>query len=255
MPLSRSRDYLSIGEVLDSLRGDFPDVTISKIRFLEAEGLIAPQRTASGYRMFYEGDLARLKYILSLQRDHFMPLKVIRDRLHDADATGGVGAAEPAKPAKAAKTGKGSKGSKAKLPAPPPIPPAADGDGLGETTGVQLTRAELIKTTGLAEAELQSLEEYGLLAPSEAGNYDGAAVVCARAAKRFFEFGVEARHLKMYRQFADREVAFFEQIVSPVTRRKDPGAQDEATRSVRELAGLARQMRDATLRASLQELL
>jgi DNA-binding transcriptional MerR regulator len=252
MPLSRSRDYLSIGEVLESLQADFPDVTISKIRFLEAEGLIAPQRTASGYRMFYEGDLARLRYILSLQRDHFMPLKIIRDRLHDADATGGVGAAQAPK---AAKAGKGSKGSKAKVPEPPPIPPAADGDGLGDATGVQLSRTELIKTTGLAEADLQSLEEYGLLAPSEAGNYDGAAVVCARAAKRFFEFGVEARHLKMYRQFADREVAFFEQIVSPVTRRKDPGAQDEASRSVRELAGLARQMRDATLRASLRELL
>jgi DNA-binding transcriptional MerR regulator len=250
MPLSRSRDYLSIGEVLESLQGDFPDVTISKIRFLEAEGLIAPKRTSSGYRMFYDGDLDRLRYILSLQRDHFMPLKVIRDRLHDSDATGGVGAS------KGPKASKAGKGAKAKVQEPPPVPLAGNGDGLmPETTGVQLARKELLKTSGLSEAELQSLEDYGLLAPSEAGNYDEAAVVAARAAKRFFEFGVEARHLKMYRQFADREVAFFEQIVSPVTRRKDPGAQDEATRSVRELAGLARQMRDATLRTSLRELL
>src|SRR3989337_4123481 len=81
MPLSRTRDYLSIGEVLESLRSDFPDVTISKIRFLETEGLIAPQRTPSGYRKFYDSDVAKLRYILELQRDHFMPLKVIRERL------------------------------------------------------------------------------------------------------------------------------------------------------------------------------
>jgi DNA-binding transcriptional MerR regulator len=251
MPLSRSRDYLSIGEVLESLQGDFPDITISKIRFLEAEGLISPKRTASGYRMFYEADMSRLRYVLSLQRDHFMPLKVIRDRLHDADATGGVGASKTSKTSKA---GKGA--AKTKLPQPPAVPLAGDGDGpMAEASGMQLGRKELLKTSGLTEAELQSLEDFGLLTPSEAGNYDEAAVVAARAAKKFFEFGVEARHLKMYRQFADREVAFFEQIVSPVTRRKDPGAQDEATRSVRELAGLARQMRDATLRASLRELL
>ncbi|MGH2753954.1 MAG: MerR family transcriptional regulator, partial [Actinomycetota bacterium] len=89
MPLSRSRDYLSIGEVLENIREDFPDVSISKIRFLEAEGLIAPERTGSGYRKFYEPDVRRLRYILSLQRDHFLPLKVIRERLDAADRNGG----------------------------------------------------------------------------------------------------------------------------------------------------------------------
>src|SRR5687767_8571867 len=90
MPLSRSRDYLSIGEVLESLQSDFPDVTISKIRFLETEGLITPKRTPSGYRMFFEDDLERLRYVLSLQREHFLPLKVIRERLADFDANGGA---------------------------------------------------------------------------------------------------------------------------------------------------------------------
>src|SRR5918998_2392322 len=90
MPLSRTRDYLSIGEVLDSVREDFPDISISKIRFLESEGLIEPQRTDSGYRMFYDQDVARLRYILQLQRDQFLPLKVIRERLAEADANGGV---------------------------------------------------------------------------------------------------------------------------------------------------------------------
>src|SRR5918997_5404922 len=106
MPLSRTRDYLSIGEVLETLQSDFPDVSISKIRFLEAEGLIAPERTGSGYRKFYEPDVKRLRYILSLQRDHFLPLKVIRERLVDFEANGA--AEEPAAPPAApAAKGKG----------------------------------------------------------------------------------------------------------------------------------------------------
>src|SRR3712207_3697274 len=80
MPLSRSRDYLSIGEVLDAVRADFPDVSISKIRFLETEGLISPERTPSGYRKFFDDDVKRLRYVLSLQKDHFLPLKVIKER-------------------------------------------------------------------------------------------------------------------------------------------------------------------------------
>ena len=98
MPLSRSRDYLSIGEVLESLQSDFPDVTISKIRFLETEGLITPKRTPSGYRMFFETDLDRLRYVLSLQRDHFLPLKVIRERLADYDSNGGTATVTPLQP-------------------------------------------------------------------------------------------------------------------------------------------------------------
>src|SRR5918999_3577115 len=99
MPLSRTRDYLSIGEVLDSVRAEFPDVSISKIRFLETEGLIQPQRTDSGYRMFYDEDVARLRFILQLQRDHFLPLKVIRERLAEADGNGGVLPPVPEAPA------------------------------------------------------------------------------------------------------------------------------------------------------------
>src|SRR5688572_8657575 len=95
MPLARSRDYMSIGEVLDSIKADFPDISISKIRFLESEGLISPERTPSGYRKFYDGDVARLRYILSLQRDQFLPLRVIKDKLRDADSNGGTYPTEP----------------------------------------------------------------------------------------------------------------------------------------------------------------
>ena len=89
MPLSRSRDYLSIGEVLEEVRADFPDISISKIRFLESEGLIEPERTPSGYRKFFPKDVDRLRYILSLQRDQFLPLKVIKDRI-SSGSNGGV---------------------------------------------------------------------------------------------------------------------------------------------------------------------
>src|SRR5688500_14765046 len=133
MPLSRSRDYLSIGEVLDELRKDFPDVSISKIRFLEAEGLIAPERTGSGYRKFYEPDVERLRYILSLQRDHFMPLRVIRERL----ATGNGGATATVLPLPTATA--------------PAAAPVADVNTLA--SGVQLDRKELLKAAGLAEEQ------------------------------------------------------------------------------------------------------
>jgi DNA-binding transcriptional MerR regulator len=238
VPLSRSRDYLSIGEVLDTLRDDFPDISISKIRFLEAEGLISPERTESGYRKFYDRDLARLRYILSLQRDHFLPLKVIRERLEQADSNGGaLPVPDEPRPARSAKTRATA-------------PPAA-----AEMAAVQLSRAELCKAAGLSEEQLSSLEDFGLLEPSEGGSYDENDLLVARSARKFFDYGVEARHLRMYRQFAEREANFFEQIVAPGTRRRDPNAQTEASKAVRELAALSRQIKEAALRSSLRELL
>jgi DNA-binding transcriptional MerR regulator len=235
--LSRSRDYLSIGEVLDQVRQEFPDVSISKIRFLEAEGLITPARTDSGYRMFYEGDLSRLRYILSLQRDHFLPLKVIRERLAEVDSNGGVipGLPVPEAPAPVIAKGNGKK----KI----------------QTTAASLNRSELATASGLSDAQLKELEEYGIVGTRDSSTYDENDLVVAKAARRFFDYGVQARHLKMYRQFADREAAFFEQIVTPVARRRDPGAQGEAGRSLDELAGLSRLMREATLNATLRDLL
>lgn len=236
MPLARSRDYMSIGEVLDSIKADFPDISISKIRFLESEGLISPERTPSGYRKFYEGDVARLRYILSLQRDQFLPLRVIKDKLRDADSNGGAYPAEAAPVATA------------------PAPPAGNGVAAEAVmTSVQLDRDELKAAANLSEAELKGLEDFGIIAAGE--TYDENDLVVAKAARRFFDYGVEPRHLRMYRQFAEREAAFFEQIVAPGARRRDPSAQDQAARSVNELAGLSRQLKEAALRSSLRELL
>ena len=238
MPLSRSRDYLSIGEVLEAVRDDFPDISISKIRFLETEGLISPERTKSGYRKFYEPDVERLRYILALQRDHFLPLKVIKDRLKS-----GVSLTDPA-PAPVAPAAT-TAAAKSTVAAPAP---AAD------LTGVQMDRGELRKASGLAEQELASLEDFGILTGHD-GVYDENDLLVAKAAKGFFAHGVEARHLRMYKQAVDRETAFIEQIISPVAHRKDPDASKRAGETAHELADLSRTMREAMLRTSVQGLL
>src|SRR5918996_59211 len=138
MPLSRSRDYLSIGEVLEAVKEDFPDISISKIRFLEAEGLITPERTPSGYRKFYEPDVRRLRYILSLQRDQFMPLKVIRERLDSVDSNGGQ-VAVPETPAAGEASAEAGAGA--------------------ELTSVQLSEAELSEAAGLSREQLKGLQD------------------------------------------------------------------------------------------------
>jgi DNA-binding transcriptional MerR regulator len=236
MPLSRSRDYLSIGEVLETLKADFPDVSISKIRFLEAEGLIAPERTASGYRKFFDGDVKRLKYILQLQRDQFLPLKVIRDKLDEIDASGT--GFEVDAPAPAPAKGKGKKS-------------AAD----AAPTAVQMSRKELCSAAGMSEGQLAGLEEFGVLVARDGDAYNEDDLLVAKAAVKFFGYGVEPRHLRMYRQFAERETSFFQQIVSPVAAKRDPEGQKEAARSMRELLQLSRQLKEGVLRAHIRELI
>jgi DNA-binding transcriptional MerR regulator len=249
MPLSRSRDYLSIGEVLDSLRAEFPDITISKIRFLETEGLINPERTGSGYRKFFDQDVARLRYILGLQRDHFLPLKIIRERLDQADSNGGVPAVPPpslvAQAAATPVVQGGTQATPTQTSAPGPEPIATD---------VQLTREELCRAAGLGADQLAALEEYGVLSAGDGGLYEGSHLVLAKAARGFLERGLEPRHLKMFRQFAEREANLFEQMVGPVALRKDPEARRKASGSISQLVALARQLHDASLSTSVKDL-
>ncbi|HEY7876064.1 MAG TPA: MerR family transcriptional regulator [Actinomycetota bacterium] len=242
MPLSRSRDYLSIGEVLETIRADFPDISISKIRFLESEGLIRPERTGSGYRKFYDADVDRLRYILQLQRDQFLPLKVIRDRLAAADSNGG--AYPQVAPGQRSEDGAGD----------PPTAAPAEVAPEPDLTFLSLSRDELKDAAGISEQELRQLEEFGLLVAGKE-TYDGDDLVTARSAHGFFAFGVEARHLRMFRQTADREATFFEQIVTPLSRRRTPDASEQASQSIHELMALSRRMREAMLRSSLRDLL
>jgi DNA-binding transcriptional MerR regulator len=216
------RGGLSIGAVLAQLRPEFPDVTISKIRFLEAEGLVRPARTPSGYRQFGPVDVERLRFVLTAQRDHYLPLKVIKEQLDAAERGLEPGTPRPKLPrALVAVEG---------LPTPEHFEPAEP---------VRLTREELLAEGGVEPAVLAELEQYGLVRPGPAGFYDPDAVLVVRTVRSMTEFGIEPRHLRAFRASADREVGLLEQIVTPLTRQRDRDARQRAEEVVRELAALS----------------
>jgi DNA-binding transcriptional MerR regulator len=434
------RSYLSIGDVLTLLRQEFPDVTISKIRFLESQGLVNPERTPSGYRKFYEQDVERLRWVLRQQREHFLPLKVIKDRLGDesngsetpaqvesgrpgplhgdhrpaepsrtpdpvlvgqaataatpprtaassrpavpepapvggtqpgrmaAEATGSVPsrlpsgsgptglydqedpgvstrratpdddgtprtpdrdpapsrgatpapatgavptvANEPRRPTSAA----ASSGVVTSPPSPAPLPsdpppakvaagagdatrppkpvalatrtgkPAADpsgppagapsGSGAGSAkskapdagavsdmagmSGASLTLDELSSASGLDILVIEELCEYGLLSPSRVGGgeyFDEEALAVANLVAGFARFGIEPRHLRLYKNAAEREAGFVEQIVLPLVRQRNPEARARANETADELIRLGQGLRSSLLRKALHDLL
>jgi DNA-binding transcriptional MerR regulator len=229
-----TRNYQSIGEVLVSVKTEFPDITISKIRFLEAEGLIEPERTPSGYRKFYEQDVDRLRHILRMQRDEYLPLKVIKDRLLKEEAGGEEAAVEATE----------DTGQEEELAEPP--------------TGLQMSIEEMSAATGIEKDRIKELESFGLVCshgPDAARYYDGDDYVILSIVKDFFRFGVEPRHLTMYKHFAERESDFFETIVTPQLRQRNPDARRTATSSLTELARASRKLKQALLRTNLREYL
>jgi DNA-binding transcriptional MerR regulator len=244
---------MSIGEVLGGLKPDFPDITISKIRFLESEGLIDPERTASGYRKFYQKDMDRLRFILSLQRDSYLPLKVIRERLSAYDAglvTGGNGGA-PADPGAATRAHTAEQST-----APAPRPEVDAEEDLAEpATALHLSESDLAAATGLDLSQVQSLQSFGVICRHTMNGgsyYDQDDLIVGRIARDFLQFGVEARHLKMFRQFAEREAALFEQVVLPAFRNRSPETRKQATQSLSELTRLSKKLRHAFLRQNLR---
>ena len=357
------REHLSIGEVLSLLRDEFPDVTISKIRFLESQGLLDPERTPSGYRKFYEEDIERLRWILRQQREHFLPLKVIKGRLSEAggDAEdeldevpaagprGGTGtngapapvgevrtgpgevaeqvplamsldgggdagpprvavrparrraprdaataapsptaagssrpAAEPDDPGAAgavalvpvARSGPGARGgaavkaghgrpsgpggkvaarSAAAAPTAGAEAAAAGDDADGDVTA--MTMEELASAAGVDLETARELQRFGLLQPRDMGGtdyFDGEALVVARLAAAFARHGVEARHLRMYKNAAERETGLFEQVVMPLFKQRNPQARLQAMETVAELSALSTELREVLLRAALR---
>jgi DNA-binding transcriptional MerR regulator len=216
---------MSIGEVLAHLRSDFPDVTISKLRFLEAEGLVEPRRTAAGYRKYTWTDVARLRFVLAAQRDQYLPLRVIRDQLAAVD-----------------------RGERADVPALREV----GGEPAARPVPARLTRAELMERSGLTEPVLASLEQYGLVTP-RAGGYDADAVTVAELAAQLAEYGLEPRHLRPYRAAADREVGLFTQLVAPLARQSTPAARSRAAETVRELAALSQRLQAALVRIGLRD--
>jgi DNA-binding transcriptional MerR regulator len=236
--MAGTRNYQSIGEVLVSVKTEFPDITISKIRFLEAEGLIEPERTPSGYRKFYGHDVERLKSILRMQRDEYLPLKVIKERLVRQDA------------------------------GPEELDASIDGDGRPDDTvsvveeiaeaptGLQMSLEEMATATGIDRDRIKELEAFGIIAshgPEGARYYDGDDFIILSIVKDFFRYGIEARHLTMYKHFADRESSFFDQIVAPTLRQKNPDARRTASQTLANLSATSRKFKQALLRTNLRD--
>ncbi|MEV6693781.1 MerR family transcriptional regulator [Micromonospora sp. NPDC051196] len=229
---------MSIGEVLAQLRVDFPDVTISKLRFLEAEGLVEPQRTAAGYRKYGWDDVARLRFVLTAQRDQYLPLRVIREQLAGWEATGEV--PERSRPALVAV------GPDGEVP----------GRGAGHESGqLRLDRSELVSRSGIDESTLGELERLGLVVSDPPGWYDGDALIIARAVAGLSAYGFQPRHLRGYRTAADREVGLFAQLVTPLVRQSDPAARARAAETARELVALSQQLHAALVRVGLRSTL
>lgn len=219
MSAQPARAYYGIGEVLAQLSGEFPDVRISKIRFLESEGLIEPARSPSGYRRFSRHDVQRLRYILTAQRDHYLPLRVIRERLDSPD-----GAAELATPA----GGDAARG------------------------GALLSRGELLQAAGLDAKRLDELEEFGLVR-RRGRQYGQDALAVARLVAELSAFGVQPRHLRAVKAAAERETSLIEQVVAPLMRPRSPGASERAGQTARDIAALSIRLHAALVEAELGE--
>jgi DNA-binding transcriptional MerR regulator len=220
---------MSIGTVLNVLRDEFPEVTISKIRFLESEGLIEPRRTPSGYRKFSAEDVERLGHVLRMQRDHYLPLKVIREHL-DAMA----------------------RGEAVQLPV---LGRQRDGEAVAELvegpTAARIGRDELLAAAGIGEQELEEWESYGLIAPLPDGAYDAESVTVATLIAELGRFGIEPRHLRVMKAAADREAGLVDQVVAPLRRHRNPQTRAHAEARTKELAGLTVKLHAALVQIAL----
>ena len=274
--IMQERPYLSIGEVLGLLLEEFPDVTISKIRFLESQGLIDPERTASGYRKFYDNDVDLLRVILREQRENFLPLRVIRDRLESGaieDPTG------PTTPPRGIRTpddleqvlaGDNTRSDGSVATATPDdvqhhvdaaiafVAPPATSNRMAESSTHHRTDSfaagDLCDLAGLTAAQLAELESYGLLTGKGSGSatlYTAGDLAIALAAAGFMQHGVEGRHLKAWRQAAEREASLFEQMILPLLRQRNPQARQHAVETLTTLAALGGELRSAIVHSAL----
>jgi DNA-binding transcriptional MerR regulator len=230
---------MNIGEVLDRLRPDFPGITIPKIRFLEDKGLIKPERTPAGYRKFTAEDVERLRYILTMQRDHYLPLRVIGEHLDAIDR-----GLEPPP-------------IEAVVPTVPKVALAADGlpspESFARADNVRLSRKELIKIAEVSESLLDQLEQYGLIVPrAGTGHYDTDALVIAQSARELADFGFEPRHLRAFKTSADREIGLVDQVVAPLRRGRDAAARARAEEAVSEIAALSVRLHATLVKTGLR---
>lgn len=259
------RGFLSIGEVLSLLRPEFPDLSISKIRFLESQGLLNPERTPSGYRKFYDGDVERLRWVLRQQREQYLPLKVIKGRLgadsvdslvdgEVDESSGGAAVATAAPP----HVGERQPPTRMRAQPEDEAPRSASEPGPLDSgpTGASFTLEELAAAAALRVEQIHDLERFGLFAGRPVGGttyYDEDSLVIARLAAGFLRFGVEARHLRMYKTAAEREASFFEQLVMPLLKQRNPAARRQAVETLADLGRLGQGLRGAMLRQALRD--
>jgi len=232
---------MNIGEALALLRVDFPGLKESKVRYYEAEGLVEPTRTASGYRKYTQADVERLHYALTMVRDHFMPLKVIKDRLDQIDR----GLEPPA------------------LPGEPQVPRVAfSANGLPtgksfepDTSTLRLSRRELIAAAEVDDELLTQLETYGLVVPRPgSAPYDNDALLITKTVAELAAYGIEPRHLRAFKTAADREVGLVEQVVSPIRRSREAGAEGRAEEAITQIAALSVRLQATLVKAGLRSL-
>lgn len=238
---SAARDEtISIGELRAALLPDFPEITISKIRYLEEIGLLRPARTKSQYRKFSHDDLARVRYVLKMQTEHYLPLKVIKANLEAMDRGLDI-TSDPAKPRV------------------PTLTMARDADGLPSAeefarpaSPLRISRRELLEQSGLSEEMLVSLEQYGVITPERNGQFDTDAFEIAQTVAALAEYGFEARHLRSFRTQADREIGLFAQVVTPLMRHRTPESRGKAEETIRELAALSVRLHATLVRSGLR---
>lgn len=267
------RDFLSIGEVLAQLLEEFPDVTISKIRFLESQGLIEPERTPSGYRKFTDSEVERLRFILREQRTNYLPLRIIKDKLEDdtADISRDI-----MMPSEYVATS-GHPATRTSVPRPrdaisnvqlipttvmeqDPIVPESTlreqrrtaVDHVDKTESIP--RDQLLQQFHIDASFLKELESAGLITGHDVGDttfFDSASIAIAKTAARFQELGIDVRHLRAWKSAADREVSLFEQRILPYLRQRNPVARDEALSMLAEFMDLGGELRSALIQRDI----
>ena len=271
MSAQPARPYLGIGEVLAKLRGEFPDISVSKIRFLESAGLIAPARAPSGYRKFGVDDVERLRYILTVQRDQYLPLRVIKERLpgpaEPLPAPPVPAAPAPASPPTAvsattvAPTAVAPTTVAPTTVAPTTVAPTTGRPAGPAFTGGQvaqdaprpgLTRRELLEAAGITDDQLAELEDFGLVR-RDGRRYGPDALEITRTVLALAAYGVQARHLRGVRVAAERETTLIEQVVAPTLRQRSPLARASAGAVAREIADLSVRLHRALIEAALAE--
>ena len=238
---SAPQGRMNIGEVIAQLKEDFPELLVSKVRYYEAEGLVEPERTPSGYRKYTQRDVERLHYALTLQRDHYLPLKVIKDHLEAIDR----GLEPPA------------------LTGGPQVPRmalAADGYPASQTferdtSTLRLSRRELLAAAEMTDELLTQLETFGLIVPRPgSAPYDNDALLIAKTVGELAAFGIEPRHLRAFKTAADREVGLVEQVVSPIRRSREAGAEGRGEEIMSQIAALSVRLHATLVRAGLRTL-